>query len=201
VVLVAVMAVAAGAGLAATQLLGSSDASGDLDRLELRTSDLPAGYKEAQRVKPAAGCAAVLVRVALRRLRARGLAGCALVRFRHQERTEDPRGLVYLLEYLFADATRASAGLAQIRRDTLARAADPDFVREDLPPPTLGDEAPRAMQFALRDAGTTYGSGFTYWWRRDKVVAVLAVSNILLHDFDQQDSLGLARRIDERATS
>jgi hypothetical protein len=198
---VTVTAVVAGAGLAASRLLGSSDASSDLDRLELRISDLPAGYSEALRVKPAAGCAAAVDRVALRRLRARGLASCALVKFRRQERTDDPRSLVYLLEYLFADAPRASAGLAQIRRDSLARATDPDVVIEDLPTPTLGDEAPRAMRFALRHAGMTYGSGFTYWWRRNKVVAVLAVSSILLHDFDRQHALGLARRIDERATS
>jgi hypothetical protein len=45
-VAVAVTAVVAGAGLAATQLLGSSDASSDLERFVLQASDLSSGYSE-----------------------------------------------------------------------------------------------------------------------------------------------------------
>jgi hypothetical protein len=202
VVVVAVTAILVGAGLAAIQLLGSSDASSDLDRFELKSSDLPAGYRETTRVEPAAGCSAALNRVALRRLRALGVAGCAVVKYRRQERNSDPRGLVFLLDYLFDDVPSASAALAQLRMDYLTGATGvPVGSNRGLPVPALGDQAPRGIRLALGSAGLRLGSGFVYLWRREQIVAVLAVFNLLLHDFGQRDALALARRIDQRATN
>lgn len=201
-IVVAVTAVVAGAALATIELVDSPDASSELDRFELSTTDLPAGYRQSRRVTPAAGCSAAFDRATIRRLRARRLVGCATVMFRRQEGTGDPRNLVYLLEYLFADTPGASAGLVQISDDARARAEDPNSAStRDLPAPALGDEAPRAMQIAFGRASMRYGSGFTYWWRRGRVVAVLAVANILRDGPDRRDALALARRIDERAAS
>jgi hypothetical protein len=40
---------------------------------------------------------------------------------------------------------------------------------------------------------------YAYWWRRDKVVAQIAVFGVM-GDFDERAALALARRIDARAT-
>jgi hypothetical protein len=121
-VAVAVTAVVAGAGLAATQLLGSSDASSDLERFVLQASDLSSGYRRVQRVTPAEGCSdPAFKRGEIRRLRARGVVGCTLVRYRRQEGNGHRFGVVFLVVYLFDDVARASAALPQFTNDYLAR--------------------------------------------------------------------------------
>jgi hypothetical protein len=198
----AVMAALAGAGLAATQLLGSPDGTSDLYRLVLRPSDLPAGYREAVSVKPAAGCAdPSFERGETRRLRAWGVVGCSIVGYRRQEGHGERISLVYLRGYLFDDVRRASAGLQKLRKDYVARASGPPLTsKHSLAAPALGDEAPRGMRLAFGGQGLGRGSGSAYWWRRDKVVAVFVVGNVP-RDLDQRGVFVLARRIDERATT
>jgi hypothetical protein len=195
---VAVTAVLAGAGLAATGLVSSPDASSDLDRLVMRPSDLPAGFRQGVRVKRARGCAnRDFDRDEIRRVRAWGVVDCAIVKYRRREARGDRVGLVYLLGYRFDDVAGASAGLRKLRTDHVARMSGAPLVsRQSLPAPGLGDEAPRGMQLAF--GGEERGSALTYWWRRGRVVAVLVVANA---PRDQRTVLALARRIDARATT
>jgi hypothetical protein len=194
---VAVTAVLAGAGLAATRLVSSPDGSGDLDRLVMRPADLPAGYREAVRVERATGCAGAFDHGEVRRLRRWGIVGCAVVKFRRPESDGDRVGLMYLLGYRFDDAAGASTGLRNLRTKYVAGASgDPLVSKHSVAAPALGDEAPRGVR--LRFGGEERGSALTYWWRRGKVVAVIVVAN-MPRDLDQSAVLALARRIDERA--
>jgi hypothetical protein len=199
---VAVTAVLVGAGLAATQLLGSPEASSDLDRFVLRPSDLPAGYRQAVRVTPAAGCSdPAFDRGDQRRVRGWGVAGCAIVKYRRQEGHGDRISLVYLRGYGFDDVPSASTGLQKIRSDYVARASgSPVVSKHSLSAPVLGDEAPRGMQLTFSGEEPGYGSALTYWWRRGNVVAVLAVADVP-RELDQRTVLALARRIDARAAT
>jgi hypothetical protein len=119
VVAVAAIVLLAAVGLVATRLLSSSDdASGDLDRFVLASSDLPRGYRQAER--PAAGCSDPLFdRIQTRRLRSQGLVDCAIVKYRRQEDAGGRVGLVYLRKYLFDDVRGASTVLPQMRTMTL----------------------------------------------------------------------------------
>jgi hypothetical protein len=134
-------------------------------------------------------------------LRARGVVGCTLVRYRRQEGNGHRFGVVFLVVYLFDDVARASAALPQFTNDYLARARNSDVVsKHSLAVTALGDEAPRGMRFVLGRPGEESTALFTYLWRRDQAVAVLAIGDER-HDFDHSDALALARRIDQRATS
>lgn len=202
VVAAAVIALLAALALVATQLLSSSDnASGDLDRLVLTSSDLPRGYRQAERVTPAAGCSDPLFdRTETPRLRARGVVGCSILKYRRQQDAGDRVGLVYLRGYLFDDMRRASAALPQFRSDYVAGASGAPVVsKHSLPARALGDQAPRGVRLTLGGVGSPGASAFAYWWRRDKVVAVIAVAD-MFGDFDQRTVLALARRVDTRAT-
>jgi hypothetical protein len=195
---VAVTAVLAGTGLAATRLVSSPDGSGYLDRLVMRTADLPAGFRQAVRVKRTTGCTdRAFEHDELTRLRRWGVVGCAVVKFRRPEGNGGRVGLVYLVGYRFHNAAGASTGLRNLRTKHVAGASgDPLVSRHSVAAPALGDEAPRGMR--LRLGGEERGSALTYWWRRGNVVAVLLVAN-MPRELDQTAVLALARRIDERA--
>jgi hypothetical protein len=135
------------------------------------------------------------------RERAWGVAGCAIVKYRRRERHGDRVSLVYLRGYRFDDAARASAGLRKLRADYVARATvAPVVSKRSVPAPALGDETAPGMRLAFGGDGVGQDSALTYWWRRDEVVAVLAVANVP-HDLDEVTVLALARKIDERAAS
>ena len=188
------MATLAVAGLAATLMLRSSDSSGELHRFELRASDVP-GYKKAAAVSSADGCSRrVVTRAALRRLRAMRVAGCSVAKWRRADGAP-----VYLVAYLFDEASSASAALPQFRKDFVADATDAHGLKvlskHSLAVTGLGDEAPCGVRVELRD-GSQRATTFTYWWRRDKVVATLAIVGAA----GPRTALALADRIDERAT-
>ncbi len=61
----------------------------------------------------------------------------------------------------------------------------------------LGHEAPRGVRVEVGDGSQQRASTFTYWWRRDNVVATLAMVDAA----GPRAALALADRIDERATS
>ena len=172
----------------------SSDSLDGLDRFELKASDIP-GYKKAADVRVADGCSRrVVTRAALRRLRAMRVAGCSLAKWRRADGAP-----VFLVAYSFDDASSASAALPQFRKDFLADATDSDGVRvlskHSLAVSGLGHEAPRGGRVELGD-GSQRATMFTYWWRRDKVVATLAMVGAA----GPRAALTLADRIDERAT-
>jgi hypothetical protein len=142
----------------------------------------------------------VFERSETRRLRDRGLVRCAVVKYRRQ--AADGLGLVYLQGYLFDDARSASGALPQMRSRAVAQT--PVVIKHrvlsqhSLPAPALGDEAPRGSRLTV---GSPRGLpvAYAYWWRRDKVVARIAVFGVM-GDFDERAALALARRIDARAT-
>ena len=189
------MATLAAAGLIATQVIrSSSDSSGGLDRFELKASDVP-GYKKAAGVISADGCSRrVVTRAALRRLRAIRVAGCSLAKWRRADGAP-----VFLVAYSFDEASSASAALPKLRKDFVADSTDSDGVKvlskHSLAVSGLGNEAPRGVRVEL-SGGSQRASTFTYWWRRDKVVATLAMVDAV----GPRAALALADRIDERAT-
>jgi hypothetical protein len=70
------VALLVGVGLTATQLSTTPQVPGGLDRLDLTSADLPAGYRQAERVTFAAGCSdPAFDRADTLRQRARGGVG------------------------------------------------------------------------------------------------------------------------------
>jgi len=199
VVAVAAIALLAAVGVIATRLPGSEDTSapGVLDRFVLTMSDLPRGYARSEGVTSAEGCSdPAFDRAETRRLRARGVVGCTLEKYRREEVDGYRGGLVYLRGYLFEDVRHASAALRELRREYFAGASGgPVVSKHSLPAPALGDQAPRGVALSLRGLGPTVA----YWWRRDKVVEAIVVAG-RFGDRDRHAVLALARRIDARAT-
>lgn len=183
---------------------------GDLPRFDVVQSDLPAGYQPKQHLQSVSAreCLGAdkppEVAATFERL---GLLGCAGASYRKEvssdlaDASSHKGNTMGSQTFVFKSPTGASQALPELRKSYAeslhTHGAATPRPTSDIPVSGLGDESPPGLRISVDLGPLGPADLYTYFWRRNNVLVLLAASNIL-NDYDAQSTLKLAHQIDQR---